>query len=209
MALLVGVSGIPASGKTLLGKILSKHLPKAGFLSQDHFYKGTSGQDPATYNFDTLEALDLPLMRRTLRQAKAGHFPLKVPEYNFVTHQPQGHWQLNTCDILIVEGHLFALDEEMAQLLDVLCVVKIDWDLALARRLERDVAERGRDLADVLLRFRNHARPWFPIIEALTTGADYIIENNQDIATFEHQAQNIATQLSQKLGVTHESCPSS
>ena len=63
---------------------------------------------------------------------------------------------------------------------DIKIFVHADSDERLIRRLKRDIAERGRDLDEVLLRYQSTLKPMHQqFIEPMKEYADIIIPNNK------------------------------
>ena len=54
---------------------------------------------------------------------------------------------------MIVEGILILTNPELREMFDVKVFVHADSDERLIRRLKRDIAERGRDMEEVLNRY--------------------------------------------------------
>jgi len=67
---------------------------------------------------------------------------------------------LNPSDVIIVEGILvFAASQRLRDLMDLKVFVDADADLRLARRVERDIRDRGRSLDGVLEQYMRFVRP--------------------------------------------------
>ena len=80
---------------------------------------------------------------------------------------------------MIVEGILILSDSELRSLFDIKIYVHADSDERLMRRLKRDIAERGRDLDEVLERYQTTLKPMHQqFIEPMKEFADIIIPNN-------------------------------
>ena len=83
----------------------------------------------------------------------AGNQPVAVPTYDFVTHSrlsAEHDTHINRPQIVIVEGILALYDQRLRDRFDMKIFVDADPDVRLARRIRRDMAERGRDLDGVL-----------------------------------------------------------
>lgn len=79
-----------------------------------------------------------------LQQGKA----VNVPIYDFTTHQRSAtEWRrVEPADVVIIEGILVLHSEPIRQLVNMRIYVDTDDDVRLARRIQRDVAERGRNV---------------------------------------------------------------
>lgn len=68
----------------------------------------------------------------------------------------------------------------MRDLFDIKIFVHADSDERLMRRVNRDIAERGRDLKEVLDRYKSTLKPMHQqFIESTKEYADIIIPNNK------------------------------
>lgn len=56
---------------------------------------------------------------------------------------------IEPADVVLVEGILIFYDQELRELFDMKLFVDADSDDRLARRVERDMSERGRSLRQV------------------------------------------------------------
>ncbi|ELU40731.1 armadillo/beta-catenin/plakoglobin [Rhizoctonia solani AG-1 IA] len=96
------------------------------------------------------DAIDMPLFAQCLRDLK-GCRQANVPIYSFTEHQRMEQRKyLYGANIIIVEGIMALQDPQLRDLYDVKIFVQCDSDLMLARRIKRDVAERGRDVDGIL-----------------------------------------------------------
>ena len=115
----VGLAGGTACGKTTVCQnvIDALGLRWVVFLSMDSFYLDLpAGTDPATYNFDSPEAMDWDLMIETLVSLRAGK-AVQVPAYDFTTNARGESSPVYGADVILLEG-LFALyDERVRELL--------------------------------------------------------------------------------------------
>ena len=81
---------------------------------------------------------------------------------------------------MIVEGILILTHPSLRDMFDIKIFVHADSDERLIRRLKRDIAERGRDLDEVLSRYQNTLKPMHnQFIEPMKEFADIIIPNNK------------------------------
>ncbi|EJW88507.1 uridine kinase [Wuchereria bancrofti] len=164
----VGICGGSASGKTTVARRIIERLemPWVTVLSMDSFYKVlTDGQHhlaaKSEYNFDHPQAFDFDLMCETVRRLREGK-NVEVPVYDFTTHRRDKQPKLMYgADILIFEGILAFHNKELVDLMDMKVFVDTDPDIRLARRLERDIQDRGRDLQGVLTQYLRFVKPAF------------------------------------------------
>ncbi len=110
---MVLISGPSSSGKTTTSKRLGIQLRILGlnpvlislddyFVDREHTPKDENGD----YDFEALEAIDLELLNRDLKQLFAGE-SVEVPRYDFITGTRQWHetpLKLDERSIIIMEG---------------------------------------------------------------------------------------------------------
>ena len=81
---------------------------------------------------------------------------------------------------MIVEGILILANPELRKLFDVKIYVHADSDERLIRRMKRDIAERGRDMHEVINRYQTTLKPMHEqFIEPTKAFADIIIPNDK------------------------------
>ncbi|MBT8311066.1 MAG: uridine kinase, partial [Flavobacteriaceae bacterium] len=82
--------------------------------------------------------------------------------------------------VVIVEGILIFTNPELREMFDIKIFVHADSDERLIRRLKRDIAERGRDINEILHRYQTTLKPMHEqFIEPTKEYADIIIPNNK------------------------------
>jgi uridine kinase len=110
-------------------------------------------------NFDHPDALDNALLISHLQELKAGR-PIELPVYDFTTHSRTSRTlTVEPFPVILVEGILIFADEELRQLMDVRIYVDTDADIRFIRRLQRDIAERGRTMESVIHQYLATVRP--------------------------------------------------
>ncbi|KAH7325820.1 P-loop containing nucleoside triphosphate hydrolase protein [Stachybotrys elegans] len=173
--LLIGVAGIPGSGKTTLSQIVTQRLnnhalkldpsspPPATFLPMDGFHLTRAAlsamPDPETaharrgavFTFDGPKFLAL---MQALRLAP-GDAPILAPSFDHAVKDPKEDdiAVLPTHRIVVLEGNYLALDQDVwrdaAALLDEKWFVDVDFEVARKRLRERHVrAGIATDLED-------------------------------------------------------------
>ena len=130
-------------------------VPWVTLLSLDSFYKVLNEEERKLaavnqYNFDHPHSFDWPLLIETIQKLKEGK-RVEVPIYNFATHSREK--ETNTmygANVIICEGILLFSQKQVLEMLDMKIFIDTDSDIRLARRLKRDISERGRDLMSVI-----------------------------------------------------------
>lgn len=183
--LIIGIAGGTGSGKTTVVHQIMNELPETevGVLSQDSYYKennNLSYEERALVNFDHPRAIDFELLVKHLQDLKKGK-TIEQPVYSFITHnRTEDTIITHPRKVMIVEGILILTNPELRDLFDVKVFVHADSDERLIRRLKRDIAERGRDMEEVLNRYQTTLKPMHQqFIEPTKAYADIIIPNDK------------------------------
>ncbi|XP_063236971.1 uridine-cytidine kinase-like 1 [Bacillus rossius redtenbacheri] len=184
----IGICGGSASGKTTVATkiITSLNVAWVTLLSMDSFYKVLNEKQHEMaarneYNFDHPDAFDFELLRETLQRLKEGK-KVEVPVYNFLTHCREAKTKtMYGANVIIFEGILTFYNAKILEMLDMKVFVDTDADVRLARRLRRDITDRGRDLDGVLKQYCNLVQPAFNhYIAPSMVHADIIVPRGGD-----------------------------
>ena len=157
--LIIGIAGGTGSGKTTVVHQIMNELPhtEVGIIAQDSYYKESTNEsyeERAKTNFDHPRAIDFDLLVTHLKELKAGN-TIHQPVYSFATHNRTDDTIVtHPRKVMIVEGILILSNPELRELFDIKIFVHADSDERLIRRLKRDIAERGRDMEEVLNRYQ-------------------------------------------------------
>ena len=183
--LIIGITGGTGSGKTTVVNQIVKHLPdnEVCVISQDSYYKATdnlSYEERTKINFDHPRAIDFDLIVKHLKELKLFK-TIEQPVYSFVTHnRTENTVKTHPKKVIIVEGILIFNNEELRNLFDIKIFVHADTDERLIRRVRRDIAERGRNIDEVLNRYQDTLNPMHQqFIEPTKNFADIIIPNDR------------------------------
>ena len=183
--LIIGITGGTGSGKTTVVNQIVKHLPdnEVCVISQDSYYKATdnlSYEERTKINFDHPRAIDFDLIIKHLKELKLFK-TIAQPVYSFVTHnRTENTVKTHPKKVIIVEWILIFNNEELRNLFDIKIFVHADTDERLIRRVRRDIAERGRNIDEVLNRYQDTLKPMHQqFIEPTKNFADIIIPNDR------------------------------
>lgn len=166
---IVGVAGGSASGKTSIAKEILRLLPDVpwvAIVSQDAFYRPlTPAQTKLAFaqnfDFDHPSAIDQELLVQCVRELKQSR-AVQIPVYSFTQHQRTAEsTYLYGHAVIVVEGIFVLQDENLRDLLDLKIFVQTDPDIMLARRIRRDILERGRSVDGVLDQYMRFVKPSF------------------------------------------------
>ena len=64
-------------------------------------------------------------------------------------------------NVIICEGILIFANKKLVEMMDMKVFIDTDSDIRLARRLRRDITERGRDLEGVIKQYNQFVKPMF------------------------------------------------
>ena len=175
---LVLIAGPSSSGKTTSSKRLALHMRVNGLnpiiISLDDYFRNrvdTPLDENGEYDFECLEALDVPFLNQQLEQLFSGQ-RVEIPKYDFASGSRKfvGQFlQLTENDVLIMEGihglnpaltPQIPRDEKFQLYVSVLTPISIDretrmqaQDYRLMRRMVRDNQFRGMTAEDTILRW--------------------------------------------------------
>ncbi|KAI3481197.1 hypothetical protein L1887_56514 [Cichorium endivia] len=207
-AYVVGIAGGSASGKTSVAREILKRLPNVpwvAIVSQDAYYKSLTPEQSKLafqeqYDFDHPDAFDYDILKqciKDLRQSKA----VEIPVYSFVKHQRTSETNyLYGPAVLIVEGIFVLHDPEIRDLFDLKVYVQADSDLMLARRIKRDIVERGRSVNSVLDQYLRFVKPAFDtFVSATARHADMIVPGSHNEVAIEVISQHMGEAAAQPI----------
>lgn len=177
--LLVGIAGGSGSGKSTIASALIEALPGLAVVQHDAYYRDRTDLDLATrshLNYDHPDSLETGLLIRHLDRLAHG-MAIERPVYDFSIHLRSDRVvRIEPANVVLVEGILVLADKDLRNRLDLKIYVDTDPDLRLARRLERDITERGRTVESVLEQYFATVRPMhLEFVEPSKRYADLII----------------------------------
>jgi uridine kinase len=177
----IGVAGGSGSGKsTVTRQVLASIGPEmAAVVMQDDYYLDQSHLSPNERhktNYDHPDAFDWPLMMQHVQALRRGD-AIEIPEYDFALHnRSRKTIPVKPAPVIVIEG-LFALyDAELRKMMSLKIFVDTAPDVRFIRRLQRDIAERGRSTESVISQYLNTVRPMHKqFIEPTKREADVIL----------------------------------
>jgi len=178
---IIGLAGGTGSGKTTVARALNKIVGEGriAVLPHDAYYHNLDHLPPAQraeFNFDHPEALDTDLLIQHVKELKAGN-AIEMPIYDFKTDSRTTKTiHIEPEAVIMVEGILIFAEPELRKLFDVKIFVDTDADIRFIRRVQRDVAERGRTVESVINQYLTTVRPMhLEFVEPSKRYADVII----------------------------------
>ncbi|WP_419545911.1 uridine kinase [Odoribacter laneus] len=177
----IGVAGGTGSGKSTLVRKLREAFAEEEVitLSHDYYYKANNDigiEERRKLNYDHPQSFDTEMMIEHVRTLKDG-VPIQRPVYSFVEHNRlQETVKVVPAKVLIVEGILIFENKALRDLMDIKVYVDTDADIRLARRILRDVQERGRSMTSVINQYISTVKPMHEeFVEPSKKYADVII----------------------------------
>ena len=199
---IVGIAGGTGSGKTTIaaGIAAAFGAERATLIDADSYYADLSHlplQQRHYENFDHPNALNLALLAQHLRNLKSGKSVTRHV-YDFATHTSLRETViLKPAPVIIVEGILIFVPQELSALFDIKIYLDEDADVRLLRRMQRDITERGRTMESVARQYLEQVRPMHDQFVAPTKAhTDIVIGPGQDK---KHVIERLTAIISKKL----------
>jgi uridine kinase len=179
--LVIGIAGGTGSGKSTVATVIIDRVGAShiALLPHDAYYKDLTGLDQAqrsAINYDHPDSLETSLLVEHIKQLK-NHHSIELPVYDFKTHiRTKNTIHIESQPVILVEGILILAEKSLRELFDVKIFVDTDPDIRFIRRLERDIAERGRTSTSVINQYMATVRPMhMEFVEPSKRYADVII----------------------------------
>ncbi|TAH03599.1 MAG: uridine kinase [Sphingobacteriales bacterium] len=196
----IGVAGGSGSGKTVFLNCFLNHFKEHEIclVSQDDYYKKLTIEMTADenrhHNFDLPDCIETNKFENDINLLLASKTVYKE-EYTFnnPTAQPK-ILEIKPAPILIIEGLFIYHYPKVNPLFDYRIFIDAPENIALERRLKRDLVERGYSANDVHYKWNNHVMPSYQkyllphketchqIIENDTNQMEVILELSREIS---------------------------
>ena len=178
---IIGVAGGSGSGKSTLVKKLQEAFgaEDVSTLCHDYYYKEHSDmsyEQRTQLNYDHPQAFDTDMMVEHIRSLKDNE-TIERPVYSFVEHNRTAERvSVKPSKVIIIDGILIFENQELRDLMDIKVFVDTDADVRLARRILRDVCNRGRSMKSVIEQYLSTVKPMHEeFVEPSKRYADVII----------------------------------
>lgn len=178
--LFIGMAGGTGSGKTTIAEAVVERLDgKVTLIPHDAYYRDRpdlSYEERTQVNYDHPASLESELLIENLVALQEGEV-VQRPVYDFATHLRAAETiTVAPAPVVVVEGILVLAEPELRSMLDLKIFVDTDPDIRLARRLERDIEERGRTVPSIMAQYFETVRPMhLEFVEPSKRYADLII----------------------------------
>lgn len=180
-AIIIGISGASASGKSLLANTIVNELgsQQVVVISEDSYYKDNSHlslNEREKINYDHPDAFDHALLFEHLHQLQLGN-SVEIPIYSHSEHiRLKNTREIGKHAIIVLEGILLFTDKRLRDIMNIRIFMSTPLDICLIRRLKRDIQERQRDVASILLQYESTVRPMYmQFIEPSCRHADVVV----------------------------------
>ncbi|SMF36968.1 uridine kinase [Pseudogulbenkiania subflava] len=195
---IIGIAGGSGSGKSTVTRRLVEAIgpEHVALLVQDNYYRDQpqlSAAQRSQTNYDHPDAFDWALLREHLAALDQGR-PVAMPHYDFATHRRADHSQtVAAAPVIVLEGILALHDAALRERMALKLFVDTDGDIRFIRRLERDIAERGRTLQQVVAQYLATVRPMHQqFVEPTRRFADVILPHGANDPALELVAARVA-----------------
>jgi uridine kinase len=172
---------------------------KVALLHHDAYYRNRTDltfEERTRVNYDHPDSLETELLIKHLERLRSG-LAIDHPVYDFSVHLRSNETvPVPPARVVVVEGILVLSDPQLRSELDLKIFVDTDPDLRLARRLERDIAERGRTVESVIHQYFSTVRPMhLEFVEPSRRYADLIIPEGYNSAAVATVVELIRSRL--------------
>ncbi|KKX50554.1 MULTISPECIES: uridine kinase [Sphingobacterium] len=182
----IGIAGSSGSGKTFFLNCFLKHFSpdEVTLISQDDYYipaNTKTQEENKLYNFDLPTSIDRNAFYKDISDLFDGKTIYKE-EYTFNNPAIKPKMlEIKPAPILIIEGLFIYHYTEVNKLIDHRIFLDANQDIALERRLRRDLIERGYFEDDVRYKWVNHVLPSYnEYLLPYKNSCDQVIINNTD-----------------------------
>lgn len=164
--LFIGICGASGSGKSTLAEELARMVNKSILIiNQDAYYydhPDMSFEERCKLNYDEPSIFDHDLLLEDVRALLSGQRVLRK-RYDYAAHRraPQAEEYLEPHDVIVVEGIHAFYDERLRDMMDLKLFVRVDSDICLLRRIQRDINERGRAIDNISTQYLTTVKPMF------------------------------------------------
>jgi uridine kinase len=178
--LFIGLAGGSGSGKTTIAEsVLDRLDGQVALVHHDAYYRhepDLTYEERTKVNYDHPDSLETELLVEHLIALRSG-MAIERPVYDFAVHLRSNETvRVEPAPVVVVEGILVLAEPELRSELDLKIFVDTDSDIRLARRLQRDIEERGRTVDSVVGQYFETVRPMhIEYVESSKRYADLII----------------------------------
>lgn len=187
---IIGIAGGTGSGKsTFTNRLKEAFGEQISVIYYDNYYRDQSDipfEERKKVNYDSPESLETDLLIKHLHELKSGK-SIECPVYDYTVHNRSDKVEvIRPTRIILIEGILTLVDEELRNMMDIKVFVEADADERILRRVVRDVKERGRDVEDIARQYLATVKPMHYIhVEPTKAMADIVINSGMNDVAYE------------------------
>ncbi|GGY60741.1 uridine kinase [Pseudoduganella albidiflava] len=183
----IGVAGGSGSGKSTVSQqvLASFGAETVSVVMQDDYYRDQSDLTPDVrrkQNYDHPDAFDWPLLVEHVAALRSGA-AIEMPVYDFtIDNRSSQTITVKPAPVIVIEG-LFALyDADLRDMMSLKIFVDTAADVRFIRRMQRDIAERGRSVDSIVGQYLETVRPMHKqFIEPTKRHADVILPHGANV----------------------------
>lgn len=178
--IIIGICGASGSGKSTLADELNGAFGNLScVIKQDSYYKdfpNLTFEERATLNFDHPDIFDHEsLYNDILLWEKGRAITQKIYDFN-IHRRKDSNAKIMPPEILILEGIHAFYDERLLSKMFLKLFIKVEEDICLLRRIERDIVERGRTIEGISKQYLSTVKPMYnKFVKGYVNKADVII----------------------------------
>ena len=204
---IIGIAGGSGSGKTFFLKCFLEHFTadEVCLISQDDYYyrvaHNMTPEENKVYNFDLPSTINHEEFQADISKL-LNQQTIQKKEYTF--NNPNAVpklLEIKPAPIIIVEGLFILHFRDIANLLDLKIFIDAHEDVALKRRLKRDLIERGYSHDDVMYKWENHVLPAYNayLLPYKNECDQLVVNNNHEAEDIIRITEEISAQLRKRL----------
>lgn len=163
--IIIGICGGTSSGKSTLAKTIKEELScSCVILGQDCYYfdqKAKPMEERAKVNYDSPDIFDHDELYMDVLALKAGR-PITKKGYDFPNHcRADSDELIYPPEVLVIEGIHAFYDVRLMSHMDLKIYMRVDTDICLLRRIDRDMKKRGRTLESIAAQYKATVKPMY------------------------------------------------
>ncbi|RLA81794.1 MAG: hypothetical protein DRG78_08630 [Epsilonproteobacteria bacterium] len=179
---IITISGLSGSGKTKLAYELKEYIKYSEIISLDNYSYSEEylNQKYNEVDFSSPLAFNKTLFNENITSLQQNSL-VKIPQFDINTKVSK-NIRFKKPKILLVEGMFAQIFSENFQTLDI--YVNIDLDIALIRKIKRDIKERNRDIEFIINEHLNSTRKNSKLVIEQKEKCLFNIDNNKSDNNF-------------------------
>ena len=163
--LFIGICGASGSGKSTLAKNLhDKIQQRVVLLPQDSYYLDHSHlpfAERERVNYDEPQAFDHDALYQDILALREGR-AITRKAYDYSNHcRADSDDIIEPAEVVLLEGIHTFFDPRLRELMDMKIFIRVDADVCLLRRVQRDIVERGRTIDSIARQYSETVKPMF------------------------------------------------